>query len=294
MADLYNLQAELNEPEFPLLPTAEDAEDTEEVLEDRHRVEEPEVPLALREAERKQHEQLDDSLKGDKGILDEEEELPVEDPDYAQLKRLWQQEMNCPELLPYDEDTITLQMELLESQEDSIEKLLEQASSSAPRDSSRTDPGVASIIASIYKMDADRVRFMLTDLSRTRLAKIEEHPLYMREMVDRMSEQEISYLKQYGELLEGHFHRTVLDHLPKDAWKKLDQPEMIDFPNMDQFVFCKVLETLEIDNYDPLGEEEDEDLGGSNIQEYQADSCLIARYSAIRDLVLEGKIELLL
>ena len=35
-----------------------------------------------------------------------------------------------------------------------------------------------------------------------------------------------SYLWQYRELLERHYRRMVLDHLPKDAWKRLDEPEI--------------------------------------------------------------------
>lgn len=93
-------------------------------------------------------------------------------------------------------------------------------------------------------------------------------------------------MKQYGELLERHLRRTVLDHLPKDAWKKLDEPEMIDSPNLDEFVFCKVLESVEIDNSMP-GEE-------SDIDKHAEGTCLIVRYSAIQQLVLEGKIEMLL
>lgn len=91
--------------------------------------------------------------------------------------------------------------------------------------------------------------------------------------------------------MEKHLKRTVLNHLPKDAWKKLDEPEMIDTPNMDEFVFCKVLETVEIDNTDHKGNEEDEEEG---IQEHKAGSCLIARYSVIQELILQGKIEMLL
>lgn len=99
-------------------------------------------------------------------------------------------------------------------------------------------------------------------------------------------------MKDYGELLEKHLRRTVLDHLPKEAWKKLDEPEMIDTPNLDEFVFCKVLETVEIDNHDQKGNDDDEEDEG--IQEHKAGSCLIARYSAIQELILKGKIEMLL
>jgi hypothetical protein len=82
--------------------------------------------------------------------------------------------------------------------------------------------------------------------------------------------------------------------LPKDAWKKLDEPEMIDGPDLDEFVFCRVLETVEIDPH--LGEtnnSEDENMEDS-IQEHPASSCLIARYRTIQDFVFDGKIELLI
>jgi hypothetical protein len=88
---------------------------------------------------------------------------------------------------------------------------------------------------------------------------------------------QVSHLKAYGELLEKHFHRTVLDHMPKEAWKKLDDPEMVEAPDLNRFLFCKTLEDVEIgDQYHSKG------------------SCLIARYGAIQRLVLEARIELLM
>mmetsp|Transcript_7941 Transcript_7941/g.11416 ORF Transcript_7941/g.11416 Transcript_7941/m.11416 type:complete len:353 (-) Transcript_7941:87-1145(-) len=288
-----------------------------------------EVPPALAEAARQQHYQPvledgeeeagDDFLdsagnddfttslkkKTHKNGNDNEDDADlagaVDDEDYAHLKTLWKQEVNCPELLEHDTETIGLFMELLQGQEDSIDKLLDQSapSSSRKRSARSLDRNLASLVACIYKMDADRVRFMLTDLARTRLSKIEQHALFMRNMVDRMSEEEISYLKQYGELLERHLRRTVLDHFPKEAWKKLDEPEMIDSPDLDEFVFCKVLETVEIDNRDSqaatqTNENNDDDLGEDSIQEHSQGACLIARYSAIQELVHQGKIELLM
>ncbi len=118
----------------------------------------------------------------------------------------------------------------------------------------------------------------------------------------------VNYLKNYGELLEKYHRRTVLNHLPKEAYRKLDEPEMIDAPDLEQFVFCRVLETVQIDvrsqtngngKLGVLGEEdeeeeryEDEDLDG--IQEHEPGSCLIVMYKVVRDLILEGKIELML
>merc|ERR1712032_585780 len=189
----------------------------------------------------------------------------------------------------------------LQGQEETIEKLLDHASPHSSRNigsrSSRMDPNIASLVASIYKMDADRVRFIITDLARTRLTKIENNALYMRNMVDRMSDHEVSYLKQYGELLENHLCRTVLNNFKKEAWRKLDEPEMIDSPDLDEFVFCKILESVEIDNRDkkaevPLNDDNVDDDG--DVQEFEAGKMIIARYSAIEDFVLQGKVELVM
>ena len=106
-------------------------------------------------------------------------------------------------------------------------------------------------------------------------------------------------MKNYGELLETHMRRAVLNNLPKGGnWDKLDDPEMIDKPNLDSYVFCKILETVDIDNHKGLEgliiEDEDDDDEGGNVQEHQAGSCLFVRYATVRDLIFEGKAELLM
>ena len=47
-------------------------------------------------------------------------------------------------------------------------------------------------MAQITKMDLDRTRYMLVDLARTRMAKIENHALHNKTLVDRMTEEEVS------------------------------------------------------------------------------------------------------
>ncbi len=51
---------------------------------------------------------------------------------------------------------------------------------------------LASLMAQITKMDLDRTRFMLVDLARVRMAKIENHALHNKTLVDRMTEEEVS------------------------------------------------------------------------------------------------------
>ncbi len=74
---------------------------------------------------------------------------------------------------------------------------------------------------------------------------------------------------------------------------------MIDSPDLEQFVFCRVVETVQIDvrgELSVLNEDftNDEDEYGDYIQEHAAGSCLIVMYKQVRDLVLDGKVELLL
>jgi len=68
-------------------------------------------------------------------------------------------------------------------------------------------------------------------------------------------------------------------------------------PDFNEFVFCRVTETVEIDN-DMRGNneegEDEEDEYERGIQEHSAGSCLIARYGSVRELILQGKVLLLM
>lgn len=107
------------------------------------------------------------------------------------------------------------------------------------------------------------------------------------------------YLKNYGELLEHHMRKSVLNHLPKGGnWDTLDEPNMIDAPNLDTYVFCRILETVELDNHKDLNlanqDDDDDDDDDDRIQEHPSGSYLFVRYAVIRDEVLAGKAQLLL
>jgi len=99
--------------------------------------------------------------------------------------------------------------------------------------------------------------------------------------------------------------RSVTDNITKDAWKKLDEPEMIERPNLDSYVFCRVLvDEVTLNNQIGLediglggnGGEDDEGGAGGLTQEetFRSGSQLFVRYAVIRELILEGKVELLM
>jgi hypothetical protein len=121
-------------------------------------------------------------------------------PDYETLKALWTSELACPELLPHDAETILQIVDDLSAQENIINDLVQRSKQPPPLPQSLTSRGggeggptaeLASLVAQITKMDSDRARFMLVDLARTRMAKIENHAFHNRTLVDRMSEEEV-------------------------------------------------------------------------------------------------------
>jgi len=113
-------------------------------------------------------------------------------PDYETLKALWTSEMACPELLPHDAETVLQIVEELSGKEEVIDELLQRSRRQGQQHQSREATGeLASLMAQITKMDSDRTRFMLVDLARTRMAKIENHALHNRTLVDRMTEEEV-------------------------------------------------------------------------------------------------------
>lgn len=123
--------------------------------------------------------------------------------DYEQLKGLWTSELACPELLPSDAETIGIMVEEITKKEEDIEELLtasrQQKQQRNQRGGGQSAGGeisgeLASLVAQITKMDMDRTRFMLVDLARTRMAKIENHALHNRTLLDRMTEEEVSFV----------------------------------------------------------------------------------------------------
>jgi hypothetical protein len=105
---------------------------------------------------------------------------------------------------------------------------------------------------------------------------------------------QIEYLQLYGELFQAHLERTVTDHIPRSAWKELDSPDMIPRPDLDTFVFCKVIdpEGILLDDYQ--GIEIDFSQEEYSREHKNAGDILFVRYQTIREYVQEGKVELIL
>lgn len=220
---------------------------------------------------------------------DASEEIQTDD-DFQLMKKVWIQELNSPELLPFEPDLYPMLLEVLGHQQDTLDQLQSQAQSEV------VDPALASLAASICKMDMDRMSFLLADYTRTRLEKIEMHALHNRDLIDRMSDTEVAYLKGYGELFEAHMRRSVTNHIPKEAWQSLDADEMIERPDLDSYVFAKNVseETVEIDRYYGLNMQEEEEEEDGRYFPCEPGGKIFVRYRCIRGLISEHKVQLLM
>ena len=138
----------------------------------------------------------------DDGDIDEDDydDRRNYNPDYEQLKALWTSELAGPELLPHDVETILQNMDDLNEKEELVDVLHQRSrmhstggggGPSSRGEQQGVSGELASLLAQITKMDLDRTRFMLVDLARTRMAKIETHALHNRTLVNRMTEEEV-------------------------------------------------------------------------------------------------------
>ena len=178
MADLNNLLAELDGAQDENILLQPPVESEEEIDRDYEG-----VPEVLKAAQERKHQDDDQDIDG-VGQFDEDLGTTLnmaQDEDYARLKTAWIKELLCPELLPYDHDTISLEQELIEGQEETIDALT-------------STKNVDALVAHIYRLDVERTKFIMSDLLVTRLDKLEAHALHNRTVLDRMSDREVSFL----------------------------------------------------------------------------------------------------
>jgi hypothetical protein len=106
------------------------------------------------------------------------------DLDYTKLYSFWMQETQSPELLPFPSALV-----------DRIQESIANSHAHATDDSNPIDTGnegLDALLTSLLTIDTDRVTFLLADLLKRRLQKIEAHPLYMETKLDCMSPHEVS------------------------------------------------------------------------------------------------------
>ncbi|EUB60148.1 DNA replication complex GINS protein SLD5 [Echinococcus granulosus] len=157
--------------------------------------------------------------------------------------KIWQNEKIAPELMPAQIDAVALisrEVTNFETQAKSLPK--------------------GDIRAQLIRMQAERLRYLLTDYLRTRIRKIEQFPHYViseersRPQTEdpHLTPAEFTFTKTFDDLTIENLRFTVLDHLPHNM-SKVDQDAIAFRPNLDAYVFCQVHSRIEVTNTDPSG-----------------------------------------
>jgi GINS complex subunit 4 len=162
---------------------------------------------------------------------------------YQLLEISWINEKSSPEILKFpgsliDKALVWLRKvnEMLET--DEIEKFLQP----------------------FYEIEAERVRYLLRTYLEIRLEKIEimAHFLVAKIQLDEiLSSNEIEYLHGFIKISDEYFISSVISKLPRSLQKLNDsQTRIIDegfqlTPNLDENVFCRILEPLGNVEVDP-------------------------------------------
>jgi hypothetical protein len=209
MADLFNLDAELLADQDPRHADLQDDDgnvdvDNEDLLEEEDHVhgeewddddqgdaEQVEVlalsPTATAASTAADIDSTQQQLPQQQERFDLEDiaaSASAQDLDYTKLYSFWMQETQSPELLPFPAALV-----------DRIQESIANSHANATDDSNPIDTGnegLDALLTSLLTIDTDRVTFLLADLLKRRLQKIEAHPLYMETKLNCMSPHEVS------------------------------------------------------------------------------------------------------
>ncbi|KAI8328015.1 hypothetical protein BC941DRAFT_445808 [Chlamydoabsidia padenii] len=194
------------------------------------------------------------------------------------LTRLWMNERNAPELLPYQKHLIDNLIEMIEAQANIV---MEEMASNLE----------SKFASMLYQTEMERIRYLIKSYLRTRLFKIEKYTLELLrkpDYADIMSEQEIEYARRYQKLIEVHNHESFLQQLPPTQHKqdeKTGELDMVVSANLEAPVFCRVL--------DDIGEIQWPVNNTTETTALEKDGTYIIRYRAIQDYLKEERVQLI-
>ncbi|KAF2195425.1 GINS complex, Sld5 component [Zopfia rhizophila CBS 207.26] len=204
--------------------------------------------------------------------------VPQETCDLQELTRAWVTERVAPEILPYPDALMERVLERIRKQ---IELVEDQTGNMDPKTNFKLI---------VIQTELERFKFLVRSFLRARIAKLDKHPLHIFESHTNdptlLSPSEHQYLTQHQALLSQHYHSSFLSQFP-DALQRLDDTtggmSMIDKPDEDTAVFCRVLREVGVVSVE----------GTDRVFEMKRGDVWVVRWSAIRQRVLLGDIELI-
>ncbi|XP_055331315.1 DNA replication complex GINS protein SLD5-like [Paramacrobiotus metropolitanus] len=193
------------------------------------------------------------------------------------FKDIWRNERYAPELLPEKMYVVDCLLDQIKQKEADASALQQGAAGTVDRDA-----------CTLIRLECSRIRFMISNYLRCRLAKIEDFCMYLKQLPAneqsvRLSRPEMVYLYGLVEKIEEHLKSSIGLFLPpgigvlddRSGWYKTPTR-----PKMDMFIIAKPREELaqvRLDDRVLPGRVEHEDL--------QAGGQYLLRYTSIRDYI---------
>lgn len=235
--------------------------------------------------------------------------------DFKQLMRLWRNERCSPELLPYPLLLMNRMLRRVQEQMDHIENV----SMGFLEESEGLESGFESASAPNNKLqllcmeaELERVKFVIRSYLRCRLNKVDKYMLFLRQLSDNQDDPNITPLNELLSSHELHYHErhstillkllnnSILKHMPPELQAINDTEgsvSMVDEPDWNKFVFIYVNGIPD----DPLLEEGESGklcytVSISDLNEdveLTVGGIYVMPYSVIRDLLMQGKVELI-
>ncbi|KAK8183604.1 uncharacterized protein BKA78DRAFT_273698 [Phyllosticta capitalensis] len=143
----------------------------------------------------------------------------------------------------------------------------------------------------LYQTELERFKFLVRSFLRARIAKIDKyalHTLSTPAVLSRLSLPERQYLSQHQALLSSHYAASFLAQFPEKLQRLDDNAggvSMIDAPDADAAVFCRVLRDCGVVAVGGVDEETEVDMNRGDV--------LVVRWSVVRERVLAGDVELI-
>eukprot|EP00981_Chlorochromonas_danica_P012321 scaffold4837_cov163-Ochromonas_danica.AAC.2 len=139
----------------------------------------------------------------------ENDEKYYELNDYViKLHTTWRNELQAPEILPYEKEIVSTVKHLIEQQQAFIDDKLD-------------DPNEEEAFTIVlYQSDIERVRFSLMKYLRTRIVKIEnqlEHILGDLQLLERLSSTERIFATKLNNLTNQFMEDTIISRLPQNC-----------------------------------------------------------------------------
>ncbi|KAK1190028.1 SLD5 protein, partial [Pygoscelis papua] len=193
------------------------------------------------------------------------------------LEQAWLNEKFAPELLESKPEIIECVVEQLDHMEANLKR------------AKRGDLKV-----SVHRMEIERIRYVLSSYLRCRLVKRSFFPHVLEKEKSRaegepsiLSPEEFAFAKEYMANTETYLKNVALKHMPPNL-QKVSLLKSVPKPNLDSFVFLRVLERQENILVEPEMDEQ---------REYAIDlekgSQHLIRYKTIAPLVASGAVQLI-